>query len=134
MLFLVVKGEMYNVCKDGSIHQNALKKILRISSLAKTKYFTPYLLFFFWTRYMDINTTHNEFSSFQYQYIMPLTTFIDYSHHTLSLPAWFIVVEIEIHFMTIRTPSLNKNYWPWRNTFYNFDRASITILVASNIF
>lgn len=82
---------------------------------------------------MDINTTHNEFSSFQYQYIMHLTTFINYSL-SLSLPAWFQVLEIEVRFMTIRTPSLHQNYWPWRNTFHNFDRASITILVASNNF
>lgn len=66
-------------------------------------------------------------------YIMHLNPFIDYSL-SLSLPAWFQVVEIEVRFMTIRTPSLHQNYWPWRNTFHNFDWASITILVASNNF
>lgn len=112
---------------------------LRISSSAETKYFYfifTLLYYFYLCRcfrmmYMVFKTTHNDFSSFKYQYIMHLTTFIEYSR-SLSLPAWFLVVEIEVHFMTIRTPSVNKNYWPWRNTFHNFDRASITILVASN--
>lgn len=106
---------------------------LRISSSAETKYFYFIFVGCFRMMYMVFKTTHNDFSSFKYQYIMHLTTFIEYSL-SLSLPAWFLVVEIEVHFMTIRTPSVNKNYWPWRNTFHNFDRASITILVASNNF
>lgn len=123
--FLMIKREMCNVCND--VHQNVCTskcsvKILyrsikwyigvfsshkqdhqlRISSSAETKYFySIFVVVFGWCIWLlkqhimtlavfDTNTS-----------CIWLLSLIIHFH----LPAWFPVVEIEVHYMTIRAPS-----------------------------